>query len=138
MELLYTEKDGNVKKYTEEMLKNVIEDKIYYENKYYTYSTNINNIKAKVYQFFKNHFNINETEIIYTIDNINELLESIDTDKLPTLFTVNGTISFTVKDIEASSEKEANDIVNDNLTIDYSDENLLEEWNIKINNTTQQ
>jgi hypothetical protein len=138
MEYLHTNADGTTVKYTDDMIKNVITDKDYYQDKYYKTISNIGQVKASVYEFFKDRYDAGDSEITVTVDDVNELLESIGADKLKALFTVTGTIHFVITDIEAESEDDANDIVNNELTVEFNGEGQVDDWSLDITDTTQQ
>ena len=138
MEYLHTNADGSTTKYTEDMIKATIIDKTYYQNKYYDYSSRVSNNREAVYEFFKDRYDSSSDEITVTVDDVNELLESIGSSKLKILFTVTGTINFVVTDIEAETEQEANDIVHDMLTVDFGGDGNLDEWDIDISETNAQ
>jgi hypothetical protein len=138
MEYLHTNADGSTTKYTEDMIKATIIDKTYYQNKYYDYTSRVSNNREAVYEFFKDRYDSSSDEITVTVDDVNELLESIGSSKLKILFTVTGTINFVVTDIEAETEQEANDIVHDMLTVDFGGDGNLDEWDIDISETNAQ
>jgi hypothetical protein len=77
-------------------------------------------------------------EITCTVDDVNELLRSIGSDELKRLWTVIGTINYTVTNISASNEDEANDYVMNELTVDVSGDADLDDWSIDISSTEQQ
>jgi Cdc6-like AAA superfamily ATPase len=138
MEYLHTNEDGSTVKYTEEMIKNTITDRSYYQDRYYTSIRSVGDIKAKVYEFFKDRYDTGDTEITCTVDDVNELLESIGADKLKALFTVNGTISFSIVDVEADSEEDARDIVSNDLNLEFNGDGSLDEWDVDVTDASQQ
>jgi hypothetical protein len=138
MEYLHTNADGSTTKYTEDMIKAAIIDKTYYQNKYYDYANRISSNREAVYEFFKDRYDSGSDEITVTVDDVNELLESIGSSKLKVLFTVTGTIHFVITDIEAESEDEANDIVNNDLTVEFGGEGQVDDWSLDITDTSQQ
>ena len=138
MEYLHESADGNTTKYTEEMIKTVIESNDYNKGKMQEYLSRFHKARVSVYEFFNNRYDSGDTEITCTVDDVNELLESIGADKLKALFTVNGTISFSVVDVEADSEEDARDIVSNSLELQFTDEGSLDEWDVEVTDASQQ
>ena len=138
MEYLHESADGNTTKYTEEMIKTVIESNDYNKGKMQEYLSRFHKARVSVYEFFNNRYDSGDTEITCTVDDVNELLESLGADKLKALFTVNGTISFSVVDVEADSEEDARDIVSNSLELKFTDEGSLDEWDVEVTDASQQ
>jgi hypothetical protein len=138
MEYLHTDKDGNTVKYTDEMIKNAIQDLDYQREKASKYWTEKVQLKDKVYEFFNYRYNTGDTEITCTVEDVNDLLESIGSDKLKSLFSVSGRINFVITDIEADSEEDARDIVESELNLEFNGDGNLDEWDVDISDTSQQ
>ncbi len=138
MEYLHTNLDGSTVKYTDDMIKHVIESEDYNKKKVQEYLSRFHKVRVSVYEFFNNRYDSGDTEITCTVDDVNELLESLGADKLKALFTVNGTISFSVVDVEADSEEDARDIVSNSLELQFTDEGSLDEWDVEVTDASQQ
>ena len=138
MEYLYTNEGGDTVKYTEEMIKNTIEDLNYQRDKASKYWLEKVQLKDKVFDFFNHRYNTGDIEITCSVEDVNELLESIGSEKLKSLFSVSGRISFVVTDIEADSEEDARDIVESELNLEFNGDGNLDEWDIDISDTSQQ
>ena len=138
MEYLHTNLDGSTVKYTDDMIKHVIESEDYNKKKVQEYLSRFHKTRVSVYEFFNNRYDSGDTEITCTVNDVNELLESIGADKLKALFTVNGTISFSVVDVEADSEEDARDIVSNSLELQFTDEGSLDEWDVEVTDASQQ
>ena len=138
MEYLYTNEGGDTVKYTDEMIKNTIEDLNYQRDKASKYWLEKVQLKDKVFDFFNHRYNAGDEEITCSVEDVNELLESIGSDKLKSLFSVSGRISFVVTDIEADSEEDARDIVESELNLEFNGDGNLDEWDIDISDTSQQ
>jgi len=138
VEYLHTNLDGSTVKYTDDMIKHVIESEDYNKKKVQEYLSRFHKTRVSVYEFFNNRYDSGDTEITCTVDDVNELLESIGADKLKALFTVNGTISFSVVDVEADSEEDARDIVSNSLELQFTDEGSLDEWDVEVTDASQQ
>ena len=137
MEYLHTDKDGNQIKYTDEMIKRVIEDLDYHKNISTEVRSRTFTIRQKVYDFFNERYDSSSDEITCSVEDVNELLESIGADKLKSMWTVSGRIEFTVTDIEAETEDDARDQVENNLTVEF-DGNIVDDYSIDINDVDQQ
>jgi hypothetical protein len=94
-------------------------------------------IKDKVREFFQERSDGDDDEITCTVDDVNELLRSIGSDELKRLWTVIGTIDFTVTDIYASNEEEANDYVMNELSAELGGDAELYDWAVDIKSTEQ-
>jgi hypothetical protein len=138
MEYLHTNADGSTTKYTEDMIKNLIADKDYYQEKYHNYVSKINHTRGAVYEFFKGHYNSGDEDITVSTDDVNDLLEAIGSEKLKSLFTVSGTVNFTVSDVEAESEDEAREIVEQGFVLHYESEGSLDDWDVEVIELAQQ
>ena len=138
MEYLHTDKDGNQVKYTDEMIKRVIEDLDYQKDKANKYWLEKTQIREKVYEFFKERYEICNEEITCSVDDVNYLLESIGSEKLKALFTVTGRIDFTIVDIEAESEEDAREIVENELSLEFNGDGNLDDWSIDSTDASQQ
>jgi hypothetical protein len=137
MEYLHTNADGTTVKYTDEMIKNVIKDVQYYKDQRQGYLDRYHKARVAVYDFFNERYDSGSDEITCTVDDVNELLETIGADKLRRMYTVTGRIEFTVTDIEADSEDDARDQVENNLTVEF-DGNTVDDYSIDVNDVDQQ
>lgn len=137
MEYLYTNEGGDTIKYTDEMIKKVIDEERHYRNSAQKQVEKLYDIRREVYNFFNERYDSGDSEITCTVDDVNELLEMIGADKLKSLFTVSGTISFTITDIEAESEDDATNLVIDSISAEYGDVGSID-WDVEITDTSQQ
>jgi hypothetical protein len=138
MEYIHTLADGSTVKYTEDMIKNAITDRDYYQGKYHDYVSKVNRNREAVYQFFKDRYTAGDEDITVTVDDVNDLLESIGSEKLKALFTVSGTINFTVSDVEAESEDDAREIVEQGFVLHYESDGSLDDWDVEVVELAQQ
>lgn len=137
MEYIHTDKDGNQVKYTDEMIKNVIQDLEYYKNVATEVRSRNLTIRQEVYDFFNERYDSGSDEITCSVEDVNELLDCIGADKLKRLYTVTGRIEFTITDIEAESEDDARDQVENNLTVEF-DGNTVDDYSIDVSDTEVQ
>lgn len=146
MEIIYTDKDGTTVKFTEEMaiaaiterdeLRVSLSDSQDRSTRYYG---KLVTVREQVHEFFNSRYDVDtDTAIECEVDDINELLRSIGAEELKKLWTVIGTINYTVSNISASNEDEANDYVMNELSVDVSGDADLDDWTIDISSTEQQ
>jgi hypothetical protein len=145
MEIIYTDKDGTTVKFTEEMAIAAITERDELRTQLSDCQVRsaerygkILDIRDKVREFFQERSDGDDDEITCTVDDINELLKSIGSDELKKLWTVIGTINYTVTNISASNEDEANDYAMNELSVDVSGDADLDDWSIDISSTEQQ
>jgi len=137
VEYLHTNDDGSTIKYTEEMIKATILDASYNKEVVNNLRPKLFNIRQEVYDFFNERYDTNDDEITCSVEDVNKLLESIGADQLKRLWTVSGRIEFTVTDIEADSEDDARDQVENNLSVEF-DGNSVDDYSIEVNDIEQQ
>ena len=114
MELIY--KDV---KYTEEMLLAALESRDSLKKLASHQEDELATIRGKVFDFFNSNFTTGDDELTFTVDEINELLESIGCLKLKSLYTVRATIDVTVTGIEAESEEAAESEFQDHISVEW-------------------
>ena len=146
MEIIYTDKDGNTVKFTEEMaiaaiterdeLRQKLNDCDDRASRYYG---KLVTVREQVHEFFNSRFDPDtDTAIECEIDDVNELLRNIGAEELKKLWTVIGTINYTVTNISASNEDEANDYVMNELSVEVGGDADLDDWTVDISSTEQQ
>lgn len=146
MEIIYTDKDGNTVKFTEEMAIAAITERDELrvslndcQDRSTRYYGKLVTVREQVHEFFNSRYDVDtDTAIECEVDDVNELLRSIGAEELKKLWTVIGTINYTVSNISASNEDEANDYVMNELTVDVSGDADLDDWTIDISSTEQQ
>jgi len=146
MEYIYTDKDGNQTKFTDEMVRVALDERNELRQKLNDcddrasrYYGKLVTIREQVYEFFNSRYDADtDTAIECEVDDVNELLRNIGAEELKKLWTVIGTINFTVSNISASSEDEANDYVMNELSVDVSGDADLDDWSVDISSTEQQ
>ena len=145
MELLVTNDDGSTTKFTEEMAVVAIKERDHLREEVTRqtesrekYSSKVFEIRRLVHDFFNNEYSAGESEITVQVEDVNQLLRDIGADVLKSLFTVIGTITFEITDIEADSEDDARDAVENYLTAEYSGEGDLNDWSIEVNSVEEQ
>jgi hypothetical protein len=144
MEILYTDSNGVTTKFTEDMaiaaIKERDELREQLSNAVSTASRHwdkVQLIRQTVWSFFAEDFDPSAEDITISVGDINDMLEEIGCDRLKRYFTVSGTIDFTITDIEATSEDEARDMVENNMSLEF-DGSQVDDWNLDVRNVDEQ
>ena len=145
MELLITNDDGSTTKFTEDMAVTAIKERDQLRTELTRvsesrdkYTTKVTDIRKLVHDFFNNEYNAGESEITVQVEDVNQLLKDIGADVLKSLFRVRGTINFEIVDIEAESEDDAKDAVENYLDLRYDGEGDLNDWSIEVDQVDEQ
>jgi hypothetical protein len=145
VELLITNDDGSTTKFTEDMAVTAIKerDQLRTETERYKEYNNkssdrLFNVRQQVFNFFNNEYEAGETELTFQVDDINTLLKDIGCDLLRSLFTVRGTVTYEITDVEAESEDDAKDAVENYLSLEYTGEGDLSDWSVEVDRVDQQ
>ena len=144
MEYIYTDKDGNQTKFTDYMVRAALDERAQLrvdleKEQEFTQASRTKNysLRQAVYDFFNERYSTGDEEITCSVEDVNDLLERIGCDKLKKLYTVSGRIEFTVTDIEAESEDDARDQVENNITVEF-DGNMVDDWSLDVNDVDEQ
>ena len=145
MELLITNDDGSTTKFTEDMAVTAIKERDHLREEVVRqtesrekYSSKVFEIRKLVHDFFNSEYTAGETEITVQVEDVNQLLKDIGADVLKSLFTVRGIINYEVTDIEAESEEDAQDAVENYLNLEYSGEGDLTDWSVEVYKVEEQ
>ena len=134
MTMYYTELDGSEPtvsiqvggtKYTltNQSLAQIIEDKDSLKAELEQAQRKIKSIGWDVREFFESRKDGNNTDdITCTVEDINELLNSLGVDQLTNTWSATVWISATITGIEACSKDEAENIIKDNVEVNYNDD----------------
>lgn len=119
--------DGNTYHHTEESLINLIKSEDYnkklseeWKDKFTTQRSNVYNIREKVYALFNSYYSMGETEITIELDEVNALLENIGAETLKKLWSAEVTIYVSVSGVEASSEDDAIDYIQNEIEVSFT------------------
>lgn len=145
MEILITNEDGSTTKFTEEMAVTAIRERDALRTQLEAkadwnlrYIQQISNMKASVYEFFKERYDGSDGTIECDVEATNELLESIGAGRLNRLFTIKGTVTFVITDVEAESEDEARQAVENEVTVEYSGLGDIDDWDVEVHEVDAQ
>ena len=134
MTMYYTELEGSEPtvsiqvggtKYTltNQSLAQIIEDKDSLKAELEQAQRKIKSIGWDVREFFESRKNGNNTDdITCTVEDINELLKDLGVDQLTNTWSATVWISATITGIEACSKDEAENIIKDNVEVNYNDD----------------
>ena len=134
MTMYYTELEGSEPtvsiqvggtKYTltNQSLAQIIEDKDSLKAELEQAQRKVKSIGWDVREFFESRKDGNNTDdITCTVEDINELLNSLGVDQLTNTWSATVWISATITGIEASSKDEAENIIKDNVEVNYNDD----------------
>ena len=134
MTMYYTELEGSEPtvsiqvggtKYTltNQSLAQIIEDKDSLKTELEQAQRKIKSIGWDVREFFESRKDGNNTDdITCTVEDINELLSSLGVDQLTNTWSATVFITATITGIEASSKDEAENIIKDNVEVNYNDD----------------
>ena len=108
---------------TNQSLAQIIEDKDSLKAELEQAQRKIKSIGWDVREFFESRKDGNNTDdITCTVEDINELLSSLGVDQLTNTWSATVWISATITGIEASSKDEAENIIKDNVEVNYNDD----------------
>ena len=134
MTMYYTEVDGTEPtvsiqvggtKYTltNQSLAQIIEDKDSLKEELEQAQRKVKSIGWDVREFFESRKDGNNTDdITCTVEDINELLRDLGVDQLTNTWSATVFITATITGIEACSKDEAENIIKDNVEVNYNDD----------------
>jgi hypothetical protein len=135
VEIIYTDKDGNQTKFTEEMATVAIaeRDTLRHEievirewNKRHT--DRIATIRGLVHDFFNERYEVGDDTIECELDDVNTLLQDIGANKLKRTYTVKGSIDFVITGVEAEDEDDAQSSVENDLDLELKGDGTVDDW----------
>ena len=108
---------------TNQSLAQIIEDKDSLKAELEQAQRKVKSIGWDVREFFESRKDGNNTDdITCTVEDINELLSSLGVDQLTNTWSATVWISATITGIEACSKDEAENIIKDNVEVNYNDD----------------
>ena len=108
---------------TNQSLAQIIEDKDSLKAELEQAQRKVKSIGWDVREFFESRKNGNNTDdITCTVEDINELLKDLGVDQLTNTWSATVWISATITGIEACSKDEAENIIKDNVEVNYNDD----------------
>ena len=108
---------------TNQSLAQIIEDKDSLKEELEQAQRKVKSMGWDVREFFESRKDGNNTDdITCTVEDINELLSSLGVDQLTNTWSATVWISATITGIEASSKDEAENIIKDNVEVNYNND----------------
>jgi len=108
---------------TNQSLAQIIEDKDSLKEELEQAQRKVKSIGWDVREFFESRKNGNNTDdITCTVEDINELLKDLGVDQLTNTWSATVFITATITGIEACSKDEAENIIKDNVEVNYNDD----------------
>jgi len=116
------EVDGNNYTFTTQSLTDTIKKDEAYRTEIAQLERKLLSLKYDVKEFFQARYEVDQSEIVAEVDDVNQLLKDIGTDELTKSWSATVTITATVTGIEAPNADAAREIIEDafeiNLTVD--------------------
>ena len=144
MELLITNDDGSTTKFTEDMAITAIKerDKLRADLETQTgraekYWDKIVTNRNLVFSFFNDNYETGDSDIRVSVSDVNQLLKDIGADTLKQMYTIRGTINFTITDVEAESEEDAQDDAENYVRVEWDSEGSLD-WELEVDRVSEQ
>jgi hypothetical protein len=82
----------------------------------------ISDICGNVHEIFSSHYESGDSTVTISVDDINELLEYIGADTLKKLWSATVFITLSINGIEASTKEEAEEIIDNNIEVNFTDD----------------
>ena len=142
--MYYTEVDGaeptvsiQVKEikytFTQESLVNMIEQKDSLRELLDACQRSKRSMAGDVKAFFEEVYTDNETDMLVSVDDVNELLVSIGADPFSKSWSATITITATVTGIEAANEDDVKDLISDNIEVEFTQDGNIWVDDINVN-----
>ena len=133
MTMYYTEVDGaeptvsiQVKEikytFTQQSLVNMIEQKDSFKELLDACQRSKRSMAGDVKAFFEEVYTDNETDMTVSVEDVNQLLVSIGADPFTKSWSATVTITATITGVEASTKDEVEDIIKDNIDVNFNED----------------
>jgi len=108
--------------FTSESLTRLIEEKDSVKEEIGQVQRSKRNMAGDVKAFFEAVYTDNETDMVVSVDDVNELLVSIGADPFTRSWSATVLITATITGIEALSKEAVEEIIKDNIDVNYNDD----------------
>lgn len=95
-----------------------------------------NDILNKAYNFFNEQYSSGDSELTFTVEEINNFLEDIGADTLKVEYTATVNLTVTITGVYANSDMEADEHIRENISIDYSGEGYARLEEVEVTDLT--
>lgn len=106
--------------FTNESLVKLIEDKENLKTELLQVERKFKSAQFDVKEFFQSRYDTDHDEILCDVNEINELLASIGSEQLTKSWSTTVTITATITGIEAPNKEAAEDIITDNIDVNFT------------------
>jgi hypothetical protein len=117
--------------FTNESLINIVEQKDSLKEMLDLCQRSKRNMAGDVKAFFEEVYTDNETDMTVSVEDVNQLLVSIGADPFTKSWSATVTITATITGVEASTKDEVEDIIKDNIDVNFNEDGDL--WVDDIN-----
>ena len=106
--------------FTNESLARLIEEKESFKTELLQAERKLRSAQFDVREFFQSRYESDESEIVCEVGDVNDLLTSIGSEQLTKSWSATITITATVTGIEAANKEAVEDIIQDNIDVNFT------------------
>lgn len=106
--------------FTNESLARLIEEKEVVKTELLQVERKFRSAQFDVREFFQSKYETDSDEIVVEVDDVNELLRQIGSEELTKSWSATVTITTTITGIEAPNKEAAEDIITDNIDVNFT------------------
>lgn len=118
--------------FTNESLTRLIEEKESIKTELLQAERKLRSTQFDVKEFFQSRYEVDNFEIVAEIDDVNELLKQIGSEELTKAWSATVTITATVTGVEAASKELVEDIITDNIELNFTADGDIWVDNVKV------
>ena len=111
--------------FTNESLINIVEQKDSFKEMLDLCQRSKRSMAGDVKAFFEEVYTDNETDMTVSVEDVNQLLVSIGADPFTKSWSATVTITATITGVEASTKDEVEDIIKDNIDVNFNEDGDL-------------
>lgn len=119
------EVNGNNYVFTNESLTRLVEEKESLKAELTQVERRFKSAQFDVREFFQARYETDHHEIVAEVDDVNELLKDIGADELTKSWSATITITATVTGIEGPNQEAVEDIIKDNIDVNFTEDGDL-------------
>jgi hypothetical protein len=108
--------------FTNESLINIVEQKDSFKEMLDLCQRSKRTMAGDVKAFFEEVYTDNETDMTVSVEDVNQLLVSIGADPFTKSWSATVTITATITGVEASTKDEVEDIIKDNIDVNFNED----------------
>ena len=111
--------------FTNESLINIVEQKDSFKEMLDLCQRSKRSMAGDVKAFFEEVYTDNETDMTVSVEDVNQLLVNIGADPFTKSWSATVTITATITGVEASTKDEVEDIIKDNIDVNFNEDGDL-------------